>query len=263
MSSTGGNSATVGFYYDDTLLTATSNSNEGKIVISPSLYDVNRIEVLRGPQGTLYGSGSMGGTIKIVPNAPDPDKFDASGELILSGTDGGGFNHGENAMLNLPFGNGIAAVRIVGPYEHDSGWIDRIVTQPGTFPLPTDGGLVRGNVLAAPGAAEYSDVNDGNRATLRTSALIKPIEGLSITPAFFYQRTTSGGWPQIDSDPGTDAHYQPFDVGENIYDQFKLSSLKLAYKNDFFEVDSDTAYWTRFEPNVQDSSESWQTGLGL
>ena len=263
MSSTGGNSATVGFYYDDTLLTATSNSNEGKIVISPALYDVNRIEVLRGPQGTLYGSGSMGGTIKIVPNAPDPNKFDASAELVLSGTDGGGFNHGENAMLNLPFGNGIAAVRIVGSYEHDSGWIDRIVTQPGTFPLPTDGGLVRGNVLAAPVAADYSDVNDVNRTTLRISALIKPIEGLSITPAFFYQRTTSGGWPQIDSDPGTDAHYQPFDVGENIYDQFKLSSLKLAYKTDFFEIDSDTAYWTRYEPNVQDSSESWQTGLGL
>jgi iron complex outermembrane receptor protein len=83
MSSTGGNSATVGFYYDDTLLTATSNSNEGKVVISPALYDVNRIEVLRGPQGTLYGSGSMGGTIKIVPNAPDPSKFDASGEVVM------------------------------------------------------------------------------------------------------------------------------------------------------------------------------------
>lgn len=263
VSSTGGNSPTVGFYYDDTLLTATSNSNEGKIVISPALYDVSRIEVLRGPQGTLYGSGSMGGTIKIVPNAPDPSKFDASGEVVAGGTDGGGFNTGENAMINLPFGGGIAALRIVGSYEHDSGWINRIVTQPGTFPLPIDNGTVRGNVLTAPIAANHSDVNDVNRTSVRVSALIQPIEGLTITPGFFYQRTTAGGWPQIDSIPGTNAHYQPIDVPENIYDQFKLSSLKMSYRNDFFAIDSNTAYWTRYEPNVQDSSESWATGLGL
>jgi len=263
VSSTGGNSPTVGFYYDDTLLTATSNSNEGKIVISPALYDVSRIEVLRGPQGTLYGSGSMGGTIKIVPNAPDLTKFDASAEVVVGGTDGGGLNNSENAMVNLPFGGGIAAVRIVGSYEHDSGWIDRIVTQPGTFPVPVDGGTVRGNVLAAPIAADYKDVNDVNRSSVRISALITPIEGLAITPAFFYQTTTSGGWPQIDSIPGTEAHYQPIDVPENIYDQFKLGSLKIEYKNDLFAIDSNTAYWTRFEPNVQDSSESWATGLGL
>jgi outer membrane receptor protein involved in Fe transport len=261
VSSTGGNSPTVGFYYDDTLLTATSNSNEGKIVISPALYDVNRIEVLRGPQGTLYGSGSMGGTIKLVPNAPDTSKFDASAEVTAGGTDGGGFNTAENAMVNLPFGGGIAAVRIVGSYEHDSGWIDRIVTQPGTFPEPTADG-VRGNVLAAPIAADHKDVNDVNRTSVRISALIQPVDGLSITPAFFYQRTTSGGWPQIDSVPGTDAHYQPIDLAENIYDQFKLSSLKMEYKNPYFAIDSNTAYWTRYEPNVQDSSESWATGLG-
>ena len=203
----------------------------------------------------------MGGTIKIVPNAPDPSKFDASGELVLGGTDGGGFNHGENAMINLPLSD-IAAVRIVGSYEHDSGWIDRIVTQPGTFPLPTDGGLVRGNVRAAPVAEDYKDANDVNRATVRVSAIIKPFDGFSITPAFFYQRTSAGGWPQIDSDPGTNAHYEPFDIAETIRDEFKLGSLKLEYRNDYFAVDSDTAYWTRYEPNIQDASESWASALG-
>jgi len=72
IASTGGNSPTVGFYYDDIPLTAPSATNEGKIVISPNLYDLNRVEVLRGPQGTLYGSGSMGGTIKLVPTLPIP-----------------------------------------------------------------------------------------------------------------------------------------------------------------------------------------------
>src|SRR4030088_1156608 len=54
VASTGGNSPTVGFYYDETSLTAAAATNEGKIVISPDLYDLSRVEVLRGPQGTLY-----------------------------------------------------------------------------------------------------------------------------------------------------------------------------------------------------------------
>jgi outer membrane receptor protein involved in Fe transport len=106
IASTGGNSPTVGFYYDEVSLTSPSASNEGKIVISPALYDLNRVEVLRGPQGTLYGSGSMGGTIKVVPNAPNLDAFDASAQATFGDTDHGGFDHAENAMVNLPFGGG-------------------------------------------------------------------------------------------------------------------------------------------------------------
>jgi iron complex outermembrane recepter protein len=261
VASTGGNSPTVGFYYDDTSLTAPSASNEGKIVISPALYDLNRIEVLRGPQGTLYGSGSMGGTIKVVPNAPNPDAFDASAEVVFGDTDHGGFNHAENAMVNLPFGGGIAAVRIVGSYSHDAGWIDRVVIAPGEFPAAK--GNARGNVLAAPVAADYHDANDVERSTIRLSAVIKPIEGLSISPSFFYQKLRAGGLPYIDSNPGTDAHYQPFDVSEKYSDEFKLSSLNITYTTPIFALTSITSYWTRNEPLTQDTSESWTTGLGL
>ena len=127
MTSSGGNSSTVGFYLDDTPLTSPASAQNGKVVIDPNLYDLNRIEVLRGPQGTLYGSGSMGGTIKLVPNAPDPTAFDSSGELILGHTSGGDTpNHTENAMVNLPMGD-TAALRIVGSLESLSGWINRIV----------------------------------------------------------------------------------------------------------------------------------------
>ncbi len=263
IASTGGNSPTVGFYYDNTPLTAPADANEGKIVVSPSLYDLNRVEVLRGPQGTLYGSGSMGGTIKVVPNAPDPDKFEASAESVLADTDHGGFDHGENAMVNLPFGDGIAAVRLVGSYSHDAGWIDRVVVAPGAFPLPTSP-TERGNVAGAPIAEDYKDVNDLDRSTVRVSVVIKPVDGLSIEPAFLYQKLTSGGLPYIDSNPGTDAHYQPFDVAEPLVDDFKLGTLNLKYKvGDAVELSSATSYWTRHEPVVQDTSESWQTGLGL
>ena len=261
IASTGGNSPTVGFYYDDTSLTAPSASNEGKIVISPSLYDLNRIEVLRGPQGTLYGSGSMGGTIKVVPNAPDPAAFDSSAEVVFGDTDHGGFDHAENAMVNLPFGAGLAAVRIVGSYSRDAGWIDRVVIAPGEFPAAN--GNTRGNVLAAPVAAEHHDVNDVERTSVRVGAVVKPLDGLSITPSFFYQKMQSGGLPDIDSVPGTDAHYQPFDTSESYRDEFKLYSLNVTYTLPLLQLTSITSYWTRSEPLTQDTAESWTTGLGL
>src|SRR6267143_4224910 len=123
MSSSGGASPTVGFYLDEIPLTGVADLPLGKIVIDPNLYDLNRVEVLRGPQGTLYGSSSMGGTIKIVPNAPNAGAFDASAELTPSYTDGGdALNYGANGMLNIPFAGSTAALRIVGSYEHDSGW---------------------------------------------------------------------------------------------------------------------------------------------
>ena len=87
LTSTGGESPTVGFYLDDAVLTPAAMAQNGKTVIDPSLFDLNRVEVLRGPQGTLYGAGSMGGTIKLVTNQPDPKAFAANVEVIGSGHD--------------------------------------------------------------------------------------------------------------------------------------------------------------------------------
>src|SRR5580698_4385238 len=178
MTSAGGNSSTVGFYLDDTPLTAPANAQNGKVVIDPNLYDLNRVEVLRGPQGTLYGSGSMGGTIKLVPNAPNPSAFDASAQLILGGTDGGDtLNHTENAMVNLPL-NDTMALRVVASSEILSGWIDRIVIAQPDFPAPINA-TTRGNVAAAPVAQDFKDVNDENLRSVRASFLWKPTDQLS------------------------------------------------------------------------------------
>ena len=263
MASTGGNSPTVGFYLDETSLTAPAASNNGKVVIDPNLYDINRIEVLRGPQGTLYGAGSMGGTIKVIPNAPDPKAFAVSGQSMLSATDGGGFNHAENAMVNFPLLAGEAALRVVGSESHVSGWIDRVVIAPGQFPLETDGGLVRGNVLASPVQAIHSNVNDTETSTVRASLLWNPTDRLTITPSFIYQQTREDGLSTIDSDPGTDAHYQPYDVAEPFSDRFHLASIKSYYHLDWADIAATFAHWSRSETLSQDSSESFQWGLGL
>src|ERR1700675_542537 len=113
LSSGGGTAATVGFYIDETPLSASAVALNGRTVIDPDLFDLNHVEVLRGPQGTLYGAGSMGGTIKLVTNAPKLGVFDAAADLNTSHTESGGsWNAGGSVMVNLPIGN-IAALRVV------------------------------------------------------------------------------------------------------------------------------------------------------
>ncbi|HKD54126.1 MAG TPA: TonB-dependent receptor [Steroidobacteraceae bacterium] len=261
MTSAGGNSSTVGFYLNDIPLSAPASAQNGKVVIDPSLYDLNRVEVLRGPQGTLYGSGSMGGTIRLIPNAPDTGAFDASVNLILGGTDGGSFNHTENGMLNIPLGTDLAALRLVATQQHMSGWIDRIVIADESFPAPTSGGTVRGNVAAAPVANDYKGVNDENLESFRASLLFKLGDRLSITPFFMYQKITQDGLTLIDSNPGTNTNYQPFDAPEPFSDRIDIASLDIDYHFDFADLTSVTSYWNRDEDLRQDGAEEIATVL--
>jgi iron complex outermembrane receptor protein len=261
LSAGGGNSPTVGFYLDDTPLTAPAGSYTGRVVIDPNLYDLNRVEVLRGPQGTLYGASSMGGTIKLVPNSPNTKNFDTSVQTIFSDTDGGGFNYAENGMVNLPFGNGNAALRIVGTAAHTSGWIDRIVIAEPYFPLETNGNTTRGNVLAAPVAATYHHVNDEDLTGVRASILWTPTDRLTITPSVFYQRITQDGLNDIDNPPQTNAHYEVFNSPEPFADKFTLGSVNVQYRFDSFDLNSTTSKWTRDEDIREDGSEEFQWAL--
>jgi outer membrane receptor protein involved in Fe transport len=256
----GGEGSTVGFYLDETPITPPVGATLGKVEIDPDLFDLARVEVLRGPQGTLYGSGSMGGTIKLVTNAPDPSRFAAGGETLVSGTDGGGLNAGQNLMLNLPLGGG-SALRLVGGYAHDSGWIDRVVVP--DFPLPTNGGLTRGNVLDQPGAQVIPNVNDENRYTIRASLLLQPVSDLTVTPSLFYQRIEQGGMNAYDSSPGTLAHYEPFDVAEPSRDAFVVASLPINWRLNGVTLTSATGFWSRWITQDQDGAEQFQEVLGL
>jgi iron complex outermembrane recepter protein len=260
LTSTGGESPTVGFYLDETALTPPAMAQNGKVVIDPNLFDLNRIEILRGPQGTLYGSGSMGGTIKLVTNQPDTRNFSAAVEGIGSGTDGGGFNHTENGMINIPIVDDLAALRLVVTDKFVEGWIDREVLFP--FPLETNNSTTRGNVAAAPVSESFKESNwetlRGGRATL----LVTPTDRLSITGAVLYQRIGQGGPNTIDVPPGNEVHYQPFDVAEPFNDTFNLYSLTAKYSFDSFQVVSATSDWNRTQFQTQDISEAMQDYIG-
>ena len=271
MTSSGGNSATVGFYLDDVPLTGPASAQNGHVVIDPDLYDLNRIEILRGPQGTLFGSGSMGGTVRLITNQPDPSGFDATAEGMLSATDGGaGLNHKENAMVNIALADTLA-LRIVGTEDHTSGWIDRIVIAPSDFPQATPignaegvDGTTRGAVQSAPIASRYPGSNANLMYGLRVSALWQPMASLSITPAFFYETSRQNGPNAYDSVsngigiPGFgEAHYQPFDQAEPLKDRIAVYSLTANYSLTDFDVSSTTGYFTRGSSQDEEAAEAF------
>lgn len=209
MTSSGGNSPTVGFYIDDIPLTAPAGAQNGKVVIDRTLYDLSRVEVLRGPQGTLYGSGSMGGTVRVITNQPELGAFQATAQSVLSGTDGGGLNHNNSLMLNIPLLRETLALRVVLTENSTSGWIKRIVANP--LPLASANGATRGDVQAAPIEKEYPGSNAQQLYGVRTTLLWKPTDRLTITPSVFFQTSRQDGISAFDSNPGTESRYQPFD----------------------------------------------------
>ena len=116
-------SATVGLYLDDVLLTTRNLYSMG--MAEPKFFDLQRVEVLRGPQGTLYGAGSMGGTMRFLSNQPDPSGFSGTAQAQLSQTEHGGTNYEAQAVLNVPLAQNLA-VRVGIEEGRDSGYIDQV-----------------------------------------------------------------------------------------------------------------------------------------
>jgi outer membrane receptor protein involved in Fe transport len=261
MTSSGGNSATVGFYLDDIPLAGPASAQNGHVVIDPDLYDLNRIEILRGPQGTLFGSGSMGGTVRLISNQPNVSEFESTAQSVLSGTDGGGFNHKDSLMINLPLIDNTLALRVAATENYTSGWIDRIVVNP--FPLAGGDpvGSVRGDVQNAPIEKQYPGSNAYQTYAARVTLLWKPTEDLSVTPAFFHTTSTQNGISAYDSDPGTLAHYQPFDIAEPLTDSLTAFSLNINYSFTSFDLTSSTARWTRNSTQVEEAAEAFNNPL--
>jgi outer membrane receptor protein involved in Fe transport len=97
---------------------------ETPLFFNLKLFDMDRVEVLRGPQGTLYGSGSLGGTVRFIPNNPQFGKFSGQARAELSSTtESGQLNHDLYAMVNIPVGDNLA-VRLAGGKQHLGGFID-------------------------------------------------------------------------------------------------------------------------------------------
>ncbi|WP_374470981.1 TonB-dependent receptor [Phenylobacterium sp.] len=116
--------STVAVYLDELPISTIGNTT----VLDSNLYDVERVEFLRGPQGTLFGSGSLSGALRILTKRPDPNAFDASALVDYGITGSDSFRQRYNGMVNVPLVEDQLALRVVGFYRDEEGYIDNVGT---------------------------------------------------------------------------------------------------------------------------------------
>jgi iron complex outermembrane receptor protein len=177
--------STTGVYYGEAVISGTNSDDGGGFESDIRLYDMDRIEVLRGPQGTLYGASSMSGTIRFIPKEPDLNQFGGYLTAEGSGTEHASGNYNFNGAMNLPLIDGVLGMRLVGWRIYDSGYIDQIRVGEGVSGLanPKDDqelGLLKG--------VNDDDVS-GGRAILR----YQPMDRLSVDLNYTMQIETSDG----------------------------------------------------------------------
>ena len=163
--------ATVGVYYDEAVITAANGNDGGGRNADIRLFDLERVEVLKGPQGTLYGASSMSGTIRYITAKPDLKSTSGNAGAEVSGTEKGGFNYVLNGTVNLPIVNDRLGLRVTGWADDKSGYIDQPRIQTGRL----------SNV--------NNDSTFGGRAILRAV----PFDNLVLTASATIQKTNSDG----------------------------------------------------------------------
>src|SRR6266404_2696979 len=224
VASVGGNAPTTGLYVDETPILP-SGGDGATAGIDPDLFDLARVEVLRGPQGTLYGASSMGGTVRLITNQPNLAKEEAAIKVEGSDTQHGGGNVRLDAMYNVPLIEDRAALRIVGTYKDFSGFIDRYI---GVW-APNPGAQPAYPVSPAQPSSIVRDVNTEKLYSLRTLLKIAVNDAFTITPSVWVQDLQMGGPPDYDVPTGQTGgpliQARPFNVSEAYSDRFVLSNI--------------------------------------
>ena len=206
----------IGVYLDDSPIASPINYSQPSL----SLYDLERIEVLRGPQGTLYGEGSLGGTIRYITHPAELDKVDANIDSTVSGTAHGGTNYSAGAMINAPLVDGVLAVRGELQHREDSGYIDNV-------PL----GLSQFN---------KSHTDEG-----RLKLTLKATDDLTIRASGMYQRIDQGG-PNVESLDAPVGSYENFDTAPASYtDTLYQTGITAEYRTPWANIQSSTSYFSR------------------
>jgi len=209
------------------------------------LFDLERFEVLRGPQGTLFGAGSEAGTIRYITRQPQLDKFEGAADASFEDVQHGDIGGSVRAAVNLPVGQ-VAAARFVGYYHHLPGFIDAI----------------------QPGGSIRKDINDGDRSGGRIALLFHPIEELYVTPRVVFQSLVTDGYPRVDlynilANPYTTTQpavtigdrEQFRQLKDGMHDDFTLVDLKVDYTLGPVTATSITSYTHRRVQVLRDASQ--------
>lgn len=245
-----GGAGTTGIYIDDTPIQMRSlafNPDESL----PKSFDLERVEVLRGPQGTLFGAGSEGGTVRYITVQPSLTKTSMNGRAEMSFTAGGEPSYEAGFAVGGPVVDGTFGARITVWHRHDGGWIDRVDPYDPTTVLDKH--------------ANRTDTN-----LVRLAAIWAPNDTWTVTPSLYYQDREANDvgnyWP-LYSDPSSDRFISANPVARSSPDKFYLPALKVEADFGPVRFISNTSYYHRDEVTGYDGTlynlGFYQTLLGL
>jgi iron complex outermembrane recepter protein len=269
-----GSQPTVGTYIDEIPLTTIDGT------VDMHMYDMQRVEILEGPQGTLFGASSESGTIRLITNKPDPTQFSAGYDVKGDKIDGGGSGYEAQGFVNIPLASW-AAVRLVGWIEQDPGYISNVQgtdraacivngvrtfptwagQQAGTWSLGTGQGTVApcptpttigaGSITNAPWASnDYNTaIYRGGRAALKLDL----DDHWTVTPGVVAQDLTTRGFFGYDPAVGDLelAHFGP----ESTADSWYLTSMTVEGKYSGFDIVDAAGYFKRTSHTIADYSD--------
>jgi iron complex outermembrane receptor protein len=224
-----GGSGTTGIYIDDTPIQIRGigfNSDDAL----PKTFDLSRVEVLRGPQGTLFGAGSEGGTVRYILTPPSLQKTSTYGRAEVSATQDGRPSYEVGVAGGAPLIDGVLGLRASVWYRHDGGWIDRVD--------PT-------TLTTVDKASNY-----GDSLMLRLAGLWQPVSGLTVSPSVIYQQRKlhdiDGYWPIL-SNPDDGRFISGNPDRRPVPDEYYLPALRLSWDFSEAQLITNSSYYHRTE----------------
>lgn len=232
--SSGAGSGTTGVYIDDTPIQMRSLGFSADDSL-PAIFDLERVEVLRGPQGTLFGAGSQGGTVRYITPQPSLTQYSGFGRAEVSKTRYGGTSYEGGAAFGGPLIEDKIGVRFSAWQRQDAGWIDRVDNASISATNPR-------------GIVNDKNANSGRVSVLRGALAFQPIDGLLVTPSVQYQKRTTRD---------NDTFYEGIsDRGDGVFrksspeyrgsrDSFYMPALNIQYDVGAVRIVSNTSYFHR------------------
>jgi iron complex outermembrane receptor protein len=258
--STAGTS-TTGVYVDDTPI-QTRHLNFGAVNPFPQLFDLDRVEVLRGPQGTQFGAGAEGGVVRFIAPEPDLHKSAAYMRGDVAQTKDGAASYEGGAAFGAPIIEDRLAFRVSASYREDGGWVDRVGytlvpngLNNGTTPTPVYNGITT-----------EKNANSWETVTARAALKWKPSDDVEVTPSIYYQHLkiddTASYWIAL-SDPASNV-YRTGNARKNSSDDpFSVTAVKVTWNVGFADFYSNTSFLARDMTSNSDYTQylraTWQS----
>jgi outer membrane receptor protein involved in Fe transport len=258
--------STIGIYVDDTPI-QTRHLQFGTVNPYPALFDLERVEVLKGPQGTLFGAGSEGGTIRFITPQPSLHDWQVYARSEFGQIEGGGQNYEAGLAVGGPIIEGVLGFRASVSFREDGGWVNRVgYTAP--TPLPPGGcnpaycyGLIYPGAPTVTGTTE-KNANWHDTQTARLAFKWQPTDELSVEPSVYVQtlhiNDTGAFWLNI-SNPSDNVYNNGNIQRDPSTDPWYLGAIKVDWNQPFAHIASNTSYFSRSQHSISDYTQWYNT----